>query len=200
MGRKRPQKGGRRGPRKSGASPQDQRRDEGAFNRPGGGAPGGGAPEPSRLLLTRLIREDMVWDVYIATTPQNGGSNLTQLEFQEKGARHLRPRYTRPLQGALLEALYAGTPVSRARIEEELELAIRAAESGDGGSFDDGSLDDGSLDDGSAWGEASGAGSGDGPEAGEAEGVEEVEEVDEADEVEEADASDGVATEQAQGG
>lgn len=139
MGRKRPQKGGRRGARKSGTPRQDQRRDETAYNRAGGGAPGGGASEPSRLLLTKVARGAEIWDVYIATIPQNGGSNLTQLEFQESGIRHLRPRYSRPLAGALLDALYAGAPVSRARLEEELELAVREAEAGDGGSADAGS-------------------------------------------------------------
>lgn len=83
---------------------------------------------PARLLLTRLVREGAIWEVYIATTAQSGGANVTQLEFEGTGAEQEKLRYTRPAEGALLDALYSGSPVSRASLEEELDLAFAAAD------------------------------------------------------------------------
>jgi small RNA 2'-O-methyltransferase len=50
------------------------------------------------------------------------------------------------VEGALLEALYTGAPVSRARLGEELELAVQAAEAGDAGSSDEDPLDEDPMD------------------------------------------------------
>lgn len=81
------------------------------------------------------MREGAIWDVYVATTAQDGAPNVTQLEFEAAGAGPKRLRYTRPVQGLLLEALHNGTPVSRASLEEELDRAYRdaGAESGTDG-------------------------------------------------------------------
>lgn len=82
---------------------------------------------PSRLRLTRLVREGTIWNVYVSTTAQNGAPNITRLEFEGKGPAGERLRHTRPLEGALLEALHSGAPISRARLEEELDEAFRHA-------------------------------------------------------------------------
>lgn len=123
MGRKRPQKGGRRGAGKK-SSPRDQRRSDATADRAVAGTEMSG---PSRLRLTRVVREGTIWDVYVSTTAQNGAPNITCLEFESKGASGRRLRHTRPLEGALLEALHSGAPISRARLEEELDLAFRDA-------------------------------------------------------------------------
>lgn len=93
-------------------------------------------PGPSRLRLTKVLHEGAIWDVYIATTPHSGGSNVTQLEFEASSADHGKLRHTRPVDGPLLDALLTGAPVSRARLGEELDLAFReavAVRSGDAG-------------------------------------------------------------------
>lgn len=130
MGRKRTEKGGRRGGGRRSASPRDQGRSDAGQNRAGAG---GVAPGPSRLRLTRLLREGGVWDVYIATTAQAGASNVTLLEFEGRDAQRKKVRYYRPVEGDMLEALHSGAPVSRARLDRELELAIREAEAVGGG-------------------------------------------------------------------
>jgi hypothetical protein len=126
MGRKRPDKGGRRGGRRKGTPPGEQRRDDAPNSRLGAGADVSGS---SRLLLTRLAREGEIWDVYVATIAQIGASNITQLEFERKGARWEKLRYTRPVGELLLDALHSGLPVSRASLEEELDLALRDSSS-----------------------------------------------------------------------
>jgi hypothetical protein len=92
---------------------------------------------PSRLLLTRLIREGSIWEVYVATRAQSGADNLTQLEFETPGPQHRRTRYARPVEGALLEALHTGAPVSRSSLEEQLDLAMREAAADVGAAADD---------------------------------------------------------------
>jgi hypothetical protein len=74
-----------------------------------------------------LVRDGAIWDVYVSTTAQNGAPNITRLEFEGKGPAGQRLRHTRPLEGALLDALHSGDPISRARLEEELDLAFRDA-------------------------------------------------------------------------
>jgi hypothetical protein len=124
MGRKRPDKGGRRGAGRRGGPPRDQPREDPSHNRAG---PGAGAQEPARLRLTRVIREGVIWDVFVVTTAQSGSRNLTQLEFEATGADRRRIRYTRPVEGALLDALHTGAPLTRASVQQELELAIKDA-------------------------------------------------------------------------
>ncbi len=127
MGRRKPEKGRRRDGdrrRKSGEPPRDEPRRD----RAGGGAD---APGSSRLLLTRLIREGSVWDVYVATATQTGGRTQTRLEFESAGPAHRRTRCSRPLSPSLLEALHKGTPVSRVSLEEELTLALGDLEPSD---------------------------------------------------------------------
>lgn len=130
MGRKRSEKGGRRGAGRRSASPRDQGRSDASQNRAGAG---GVAPGPSRLRLTRLLREGGVWDVYVATTAQAGASNVTRLEFEGRDAQQKKVRYNRPVEGDMLDALHSGAPLSRARLDQELDLAIREAEAVGGG-------------------------------------------------------------------
>jgi hypothetical protein len=125
MGRKRPEKGGRRGPGRRGGPSRDQQREDPSHNRAG---PGAGAQEPARLRLTRVIREGVIWEVFVATTAQSGARNLTQLEFEATGPDRRRLRYARTVEGALLDALHTGAPLSRASVQQQLELAIRDAE------------------------------------------------------------------------
>lgn len=124
MGRRRTDRGARRGAGRRAVSSRDQGRSDAQHNRAVAGA---GVSAPSRLLLTRLLHEGVLWDVHITTTPRPGASNITQLEFEGTGEKRGKVRYTRPVEGALLEALHSGIPVSRAGLEEELELAIRQA-------------------------------------------------------------------------
>jgi hypothetical protein len=70
--------------------------------------------------------------VYIATTAQSGAPNRTDLEFEDTGANPVR--YTRRVDGPLLEALHTGAPVSRARLQDELEAALMEAGAADPGS------------------------------------------------------------------
>lgn len=128
MARNRPGKGGRRGGGRRPSSQSDQRRSDEAGNRQAGGNT---APGPSRMLLTKVLREGAIWNVYVATIPQSGTSNLTQLEF-ERSAEQKKLRYTRPAAEPLLDALHRGEPVSRASLQDELELAIRDAGADDG--------------------------------------------------------------------
>jgi hypothetical protein len=122
MGKKRPEKGGRRGGGKRTSPPRDPRRTDAVPNRAGGSPAVSG---PSRLRLTRLVREGAIWDVYIATAPQSGGPNVTLLEFEGPGTTRTKLRCTRPVEGPLLDALHNGAPVSRTPLEEELDHALR---------------------------------------------------------------------------
>lgn len=79
----------------------------------------------SRLLLTRLLREGTVWNVFIATSATAGAPNVVRLEFERSGPGHDEVRYTRRVKGPLLEALHSGGSLSRVDLEHELELAIR---------------------------------------------------------------------------
>jgi hypothetical protein len=81
---------------------------------------------PSRLLLTRVLRDGEVWDVYVATIAQNGRPNRTELQFETRGADRKLRRCARPIEGELLAALHSGEPVSRSSLEGELDLAIQA--------------------------------------------------------------------------
>jgi hypothetical protein len=63
--------------------------------------------------------------VYIATSSQSGAPNVTELEFEDTSAN--AERYSRRVDGTLLEALHNGAPVSRSSLQEELELALVAA-------------------------------------------------------------------------
>jgi len=92
-------------------------------------------PGSSRLLLTRVVREGAIWEVYVATTARTGARDVT-LEFERTGPEHSRLRHTRPVQGALLDALHNGAPVSRVRLLEELDLAVRGVEAGSNGEID----------------------------------------------------------------
>ena len=121
MGSRRFENGGRRpaGGRKP--SPRAPERKGGVPDRSGmGGATSGS----SRLLLTRLHREGVVWDVYIATTSQ-AGRNTTRLEFEGGAVGEEKVRYSRPAEGQLLAALHSGAAVRRTDLEEALEQAIR---------------------------------------------------------------------------
>jgi hypothetical protein len=94
------------------------------------------APSPegsSRLFLTRLLQGGAIWNGYVATTLRAGLPTLVQLEFERTAPGQGVVLYTRPVSGALLDALHSGGPLSRADLEQELELAIReAADEGDG--------------------------------------------------------------------
>jgi hypothetical protein len=50
---------------------------------------------------------------------------VTELEFED--TRPNVARYSRRVEGKLLEALHNGAPVSRASLQDELELALVAA-------------------------------------------------------------------------
>jgi hypothetical protein len=63
--------------------------------------------------------------VYIATSSQAGAPNVTELEFEDTGAN--AGRYSRRVDGKLLEALHNGAPVSRSSLQDELESALMAA-------------------------------------------------------------------------
>lgn len=127
MGRKRSGKEPRGSGSRRKKSGRDPRGAEAGQNRPGVDV---GASGSSRLLLTRLLREGALWEVYVAAAARPGAPNQIHLEFEGKGPARQRLRYTRPVEGPLLEALHSGAPVSRARLEEELELACRADDAG----------------------------------------------------------------------
>jgi hypothetical protein len=59
---------------------------------------------------------------------------VTELEFEDTGANPAR--YRRRVDGPLLEALHNGAPVSRTRLQEELELALAETTAPDGASDD----------------------------------------------------------------
>jgi hypothetical protein len=88
----------------------------------------------------------------VATSAQSGAHNLTQLEFETTGPPHRRTRYARPVEGALLEALHNGAPVSRSSLEEQLDLAMRGDAAADGGDHggDNQAEDAGATDDAGA--------------------------------------------------
>lgn len=79
----------------------------------------------SRLLLTRLLREGTIWTVFIATSAAAGAPTVIRLEFERSGPGQDKVRYTRPVEGPLLDALHSGGSLSRVDLEHELELAIR---------------------------------------------------------------------------
>ena len=127
MGRKKSENGGRRrGGRRRGSPGRAQGSNEAAHNRAVTGEPSGS----SRLLLTRLLRDGAIWDVFIATTATAGASNVIQLEFARSGPEQDGVRLTRWVEGPLLEALHSGASLSRSDLEHELELAIRQADGG----------------------------------------------------------------------
>ena len=128
MGR-RPEKG-RRGAGKRGSTQPGHRRGDAARERAGAREESGSAGHgsgPTRLLLTRLLHGGAIWNVYVARTAESGGPNRTQLEFEAAGAASDGQRYTRRVEGEMLDALHRGKPVSRSALEEELELALRDA-------------------------------------------------------------------------
>lgn len=104
--------GGRRAP-----SPADRRREQRTRSDASDSNTG-----PSRLLLTKLLRGDAIWNVYVATGAQGDTQNRTQLEFEDTSA--VAVRYSRRAEGPLLDALFNGAPVSRATLQDELERAI----------------------------------------------------------------------------
>jgi hypothetical protein len=123
MGNRKPGKNARRRAGGKTASSRIQER-----NKTGRDAPGaGGMAGPSRLRLTRILRDGVIWEVYVTTTPRSAAENITLLEFEGSTLQEERVRYSRPVVGALLDALHNGRPVSRSDLEEELELAIREA-------------------------------------------------------------------------
>lgn len=128
MGKKNSKKGAGRGSRRR-AKSGGEHGGETAGNRDGTGA----TPQaPSRLLLTRLLHNGAIWEVYVTTGGPGGAPNVTQLEFQGAGPQQEKVRYSRTLEGPLLDALHSGAPISRAGLADELELAVRRA-SADGG-------------------------------------------------------------------
>lgn len=128
MGRKRSKKGSGRGSGRRSTSPRADRSGGATDARPRADNGGEGT---SRLLLTRLIREGAIWEVHVSTRVQGAAANVTRLEFESAGGPRTKLRYTRPVEGALLEALHSGAPVSRASLEEELERALRQAATAD---------------------------------------------------------------------
>jgi hypothetical protein len=103
------------------ASPRDRRPRDGGRDRT---SPPAGETGPARLLLTRLLRDSAVWDVYVATIAESGSPVRTRLEFVESGGPLQATRYTRPIAGPMLDALLSGMPVSRASLLAELEQAL----------------------------------------------------------------------------
>lgn len=84
----------------------------------------------SRLLLTRLLKDGELWEVFVASTPTDRAASEVRLEFERKVPDGDPIRHSRPLAGALLEALHSGAPLSRRALEGELEKAIRNAPPG----------------------------------------------------------------------
>ncbi len=127
MGRKNSKKGAGRGSSRR-AKPGGEHGRETAGNRGGTEA----TPQTlSRLLLTRLLRDGVTWEVYVVTGSPGGAPNVTQLEFQGVGPEHEKVRHARPITGPLLDALHSGAPISRAGLEAELELAVRPVSADD---------------------------------------------------------------------
>jgi hypothetical protein len=124
MGRGGSDRGRRSGPGRKAPTRPDQRREQRNRNDASDSPPG-----PSRLLLTKLIREGTIWNVYVATTPHSGGPNRTHLEFEHASAGAVR--YVRRAEGPLLDALHSGAPVSRSNLQGELELALAAGGAAD---------------------------------------------------------------------
>ncbi|HUG39560.1 MAG TPA: hypothetical protein VMM12_03690 [Longimicrobiales bacterium] len=128
MGKKKPENGARRrGGKKRGPSRRPEVNRDATHNRLVSGAPSAS----SRLLLTRLLRDGAVWDVFIATTSSAGTPNVIRMEFEHGSAGRDIVRYSRAVEGPLLDALHSGTSLSRADLEQELEEAIREATSED---------------------------------------------------------------------
>jgi hypothetical protein len=121
MGRGGPRKGRRGGAGGKSSSAPDKRREPRSR-----GAATEAAPGPVRLLLTRLLRDGTIWNVYVASSAPAGEQARTELEFEGTGAAQ-SVRCIRRVDGPLLDALYSGAPVSRSQLQDELELALAAA-------------------------------------------------------------------------
>jgi hypothetical protein len=125
MGKKKPQNGRggrgsrRRGPPRDVGGQQQQQQP----NRLELGGPG----TASRLLLTHVVREGALWEVFVAATAAQRAAATVRLEFVHRVPGREPVRYSRPVSGPLLEALHRGGPLSRAELEHELEQAIRDA-------------------------------------------------------------------------
>jgi hypothetical protein len=123
MGKKKPQNDrDGRGSRRRGLP-----RDRGGQQQPPNRLELAGADTSSRLLLTHLVREGALWEVFVATTAAPRASATVRLEFVHKAPGQHPVRYSRPVSGPLLEALHRGSPLSRADLEQALEQAIRDA-------------------------------------------------------------------------
>lgn len=121
MGKKKPQNGrGGRGSRRRGPP-----RDRGGQQHPPNRLELGGSDTSSRLLLTHVVREGALWEVFVATTASQRAPTEVRLEFVHRKPGQDPVRYSRPVSGALLEALHRGGALSRADLEQELDQAIR---------------------------------------------------------------------------
>jgi hypothetical protein len=123
MGKKNPQNGrGARGRRKPGLP-----RDRGGQRQPPNRLELGGPDTSSRLLLTRIVREGVLWEVFVVTTAAHRAPATVRLEFVHSAPGRESVRCSRPVSGDLLETLHRGGSLSRADLEQELEQAIRDA-------------------------------------------------------------------------
>lgn len=121
MGKKKPQNDrGGRGDRRRG-----QPRDRGGPQQPPNRLELGGPGTSSRLLLTHVVREGALWEVFVATTAAQRAPTEVRLEFVHRRPGQDPIRYSSRVSGDLLEALHRGGPLSRADLEQELEQAIR---------------------------------------------------------------------------
>jgi hypothetical protein len=87
----------------------------------------GEASTSSRLLLTHVAREGAIWEVFVTTKAAERNPATVQLEFVHRAAGRVPVRHSRPVSGAVLEALHTGGPLRRADLEQELEEAIQEA-------------------------------------------------------------------------
>jgi hypothetical protein len=121
MGKKKPQNGkGGRGNRRRGPT-----RDRGGHQQPPNRLELGGPDTSSRLLLTRVVREGALWEVFVATTAAQRAPTEVRLEFVQRRPGQDPVRYSRRVSGAVLDALHRGGALSRTDLEQELEQAIR---------------------------------------------------------------------------
>jgi hypothetical protein len=121
MGKKKPQNGrGARESRKGGLP-----RDRGGQQQPANRLNLGGPDTSSRLLLTHVVREGAIWEVFVATTAAQRAPTEVRLEFVHSRPGQYPIRHSRRVTGALLDALHRGGALSRADLEQELEQAIR---------------------------------------------------------------------------
>jgi hypothetical protein len=114
------------------------RRGSGGTSRQGGeerGRRGPARPVPqpaahdgaSRIKLTHILREGVIWNVFVTTTAGQAAAAAVLLEFERTGGDGLMDRYSTPLTGRLRDALYGGGSVSKADLLHELQLAIESA-------------------------------------------------------------------------